>query len=589
MSAAGRQTLVVRLQGALLLGGAGQRSNMLLCLRGSDDAPYIPASALKGAIREQLTRLRDGGLADAILGCAPDRTGPLQRRRDGGTTRVFIGDARLDGDQSRQARHGFHLRSNVSIDRRTGRAADQRLFSREVFDPAQPAVFRAEIDTRLLNDDESSCLRAAVQSVYAIGSGRSIGLGAVEMSLEDAAPPETKLTLPGAADLVLWLEAVEPLCLGFTRSGRSNFRPTLDFTPASTLRGAVASAALTQRGDADVDQSGDPIFKSLLLDPDTCLRFSDALPTDATPDAGAPLPRRAPFSLRSCKAAPAAHGHIDTLAQTWLVEELARRGVLLAPSDDCGCEGCGERAVLAKDWLDAAAPGKRVVTRVGLDPVTGRGVDGQLFSLETVVPGTRFVARVRNVDADGRSLLADAAQHGLRVGRGRGQGYGRVRVVAVTAGSESPSVSERVATLDRELRTLAACVPGLDAAGAYLVATLQTDLCPLPGSTALAESAFLEALGLDGPQVLAGSVRAGQRGGYDTQAAAGASVDTPKAFASVVRAGSTLLLALSRALDDHDLRRLEHMERHGIGARCEEGYGSVRFSDPVHLPGWRRP
>ncbi len=588
MSAAGRQTLVVRLQGALLLGGAGQRANLLLCLRGSDGAPYIPASALKGAIREQLTRLHDRSLADTILGCAPDRSGPVPRRRDGGTTRVFIGDARLAPEQAHEARNGrgFLLRSSVSIDRRTGRAADQRLFSREVFDPAEPAVFRADVDARLLGDDERASFRAAVHSVYAIGSGRSVGLGAVEMSLEDAAPSEAQATLPGDTDLVLWLEAVEPLCLGFTRSGRSNFRPTLDFIPASTLRGAIASAALAGRGAAEVDQSGDPTFKSLLLDRDTCLRFSDALPTDATPDAGATLPRRAPFSLRSCKAEPATHGHIDTLVQSWLVEESARRGLLLAPSDDCGCEGCGERAAQAKDWLDAVAPRKRVVTRVGLDPATGRGLDGQLFSLETIEPGTRFVARVRNVDADGRRLLEDAARHGLRVGRGRGQGYGRVRVVAVTAGSESPSVSVRVATLDRELRMLAACVPGLDAAGAYLVATLQTDLCPLPGSTGLAESAFLEALGLDRPQVLAGSVRAGQRGGYDTQAAA---VDTPKAFASVVRADSTLLLALPRALGDDDLRRLEHLERHGIGARREEGYGSVRFSDPVHLPGWRRP
>jgi CRISPR-associated protein Csx10 len=588
VSTAQHHALTVTLQGALLVGGAGQRSNVLLCLRGSDGAPYIPASALKGAIREQLVRIGGGAQADAILGCAPGGAAP--RRRDGGTTRVFIGDARLVS--ASDAGRDFRVRSSVSIDRRTGRAADERLFSREVFDPLEPAVFQADVDVSLLDGAQQAWFRAAVQAVFAIGAGRSVGLGAIELALVEApVPARSELAWDAAGDdLVLWLEALEPLCLGVSRSGAGggNFRPTLDFIPASTLRGALVAAAMARRGLAQVDQSGDALFRRLLLEPKTCLRISDAAPVALV---GVALPTRAPFSLRSCKAEPGQHGHGDTLVETWLVDALARQGRYVLAADTCGVEGCGERRVRAGDWVSAAEVRKRVMTRVALDARTGRGEDGQLFSLETVEAGTRFAARVRNVDADGHDLLKDAACQGLRVGRGRGQGYGRVRIEALTRFEDAVPLHQRVADLDVELRGLERCLGADPPAGGYVVATLQTDLCPPPSipSGATAEGVFRDALRLDGARALCGSVRAGQRGGYDTRASAESDADTPKAFAAVVRAGSSLLLALPRGLDADVVQRLEDLERRGLGERREEGYGSVRFSDPLHRPGWRRP
>jgi CRISPR-associated protein Csx10 len=597
------RVLEVRLKGALLLGAGRSREIHDATLRRPSGAPYIPASALKGAIREQLVRLSSEEDARRILGgrgfrqdldpakllpqdVAPASVAP--ERVGGGYTRVYLGDADLDEAGSVPFREGlgYTVRAQVSIDRRGRRAAHQRLFQRQVFGSrGEEVVFRAPVDTTLLEPTDTTLFEGAVRSVFALGSSRTRGLGWVELELvadgSGSPAPEPRRTVPEATELEVVFEALEPLSLG-ALPFVGNFQPTLDYLAASTVRGAVATAAMRHRGIA-TDQSGDPGFRELLLDPETCVRFGDAAPTDA---ARAGRPAIAPLTLRVGKYGGATAGVADTLVRDHVQQRLADAGVLQGVVDQVdGRGGKSERAVHPSGrWLGGAVPERRVMTRLALDPESARGKDGALYSVELLESGTRFVATVENAGPEARRLLEDAAALGLRAGHGRGQGYGRLRIDEIRERKTEP-LRERLEAFDDLVRSrlaTAGAAFGVDlppADGRYVAALLVTELVPAAArESGAAEEAFHEALGLHGSRLLHGEVRAAQRGGFDTTAG------QPRPFGPVVRAGSVLLLTIP-AFDDPALDRLTSLERHGVGGDRDRGFGAVRFSDPVHLQG----
>ncbi len=375
-------------------------------------------------------------------------------------------------------------------------------------------------------------------------------------------------------------EALEPLSLG-ALPFVGNFQPTLDFLAASTVRGAVVTAAMRHRG-ITTDQSGDPAFRALLLDSDSCVRFGDAAPVESN---GGAEPRIAPLTARIGKYGGEKAGVADTLVRDFLQQEMAARGVFQIAFDGVtGANGRMERASRPGRWLGAAIPERRVMTRLALEPESARGRDGALYSIELLERGTRFVAAVTNVTPEARRLLADAAAVDLRAGHGRGQGYGRLRIVEIRPRRVVP-LRERLDDFDAHVRTrFAAAVSTQEVELArkecrYLAVLAVTELVPQRDATGTsAEDAFHAVLELPGSQLLHGEVRVGQRGGFDTTAGC------PRPFIPVVQAGSVLLLAVS-AFDEKTIRRLEALERHGAGGARERGFGSVRFSDPIHLQG----
>lgn len=593
------ETLEVRLKGGLLLGGGGSRELNDATLRDARKEPFIPASALKGAIREQLIRLcgpEKKAMVDAIMGAEGH-----EERCGGGSARIYLSDARL-GDKKTAKRfhdgYGYMLRIQVSIDRQARRAAHERLFHREIIAPVVDGLlFDADIDASRLDAEQRRYFNAAVRAVFALGAARTSGLGYVDMRLvpgKNGKRDEGPAEIAEASDIDLILEAVDPLCLGSDRFD-DNLHTTLESIPASALRGAVFTAAFEQRGVAEVLGEADPDFRELALDPDTCVRFGDAAPIPKNAETS---PGATAFTLRTCKYHGAEHGVADSLVRSFVQFELARRGVFVVPDD--GCPRCFEtqpnaarpdavsRTVAAGRRPGSPEPERRVVTRVGLDAESARGKDGLLFSLELLERGTRFAARVANLGPAGRELLRDAALRGLRVGHGRGQGYGRVKIVKARAAADVP-LAERLRSLDDTVRDLLAAsaelAPDLASAteGHYLAATLITDLVPVAEASDNAEEAFLAGLGLAGAEIVYAQVRTGQRGGYDTRQG------TFRDYAPVVRSGSVLLLRLAQTFDDALVEGLAALERRGIGARREEGFGWVRFSDDIHQPGWRTP
>ncbi|NJL27232.1 MAG: hypothetical protein HC897_04740 [Thermoanaerobaculia bacterium] len=359
--------LIVELRSGLLLGGSGARERGDHTLRRPDGEPFIPASALKGALREQLTRIATAldqpKMVERIFGAA----GTLEASAKH-ANRVFFRDAELSDPALRkrfQDGFGYIERTQVAIDRRSRRSSHQRLFNREVIAPfADGLRFETPLDVSGLDDEELRYFEAAVRAVFALGAGRSGGLGFVQLNLETQQPAPR----PGAAGSVgfrslagptveIVLEAQEPLCIGADRFDGTidNVHPTLDYIPACALRGAVVTAALAARG-ITADQTQEPWFEKLLLDPESCLRFGDALPVATT---GSKLPSFAPFTLRQVKGSRG-QGAVDTLVRGYVLAQLAQRGVFLAPHD----EG---RLVPLRGLHEAAEPERRVVTRLALE------------------------------------------------------------------------------------------------------------------------------------------------------------------------------------------------------------------------------
>lgn len=611
-------TLEIQVHGALLLGSGGWGGLHEITLRDADGLPFLPAAALKGALREQLVRLKDRAAADALFGHegpspleAGGETRETEDAEDAGTTthsRVFLSDGRVvEEDRHRfDGGRGYEVRTQVGLDRRKRGAMDQHLYQREVVaGSGAPLRFRADVDARRLDDEQLTWLRGATRAVFALGASKSSGLGEVEMELRQAPSPEpsegkdaspdrtSPVALPSTDDLVLVLEATAPLCLGQDRF-IGNLHRTRDHIPASTLRGALATAGLVERGLADEDRRGEPWFRRLFFDPETCLRIgpawpvADGLESSETSSRPSFPPSAPPASLRTCKVLGEAHGHGDRLLVEYLHRLLAEKGRFVSLDPSCGHPCCKERQVPANRPVGSAEPLRRLVTRVGLDARTGQAERGRLFSLELLERGTRFAFRVSGADAEAREFLHDALCRGLRVGHGRGQGYGAMRLVEALPFEDGETLAERLQRFDDEVRRrldvldLGPLEPGSGSSSVHFTALLQSPLVP-SATEGSAENAFLDALGLPPEvEIVHSAVRAGQRGGWNEVGGG------PKSTRPTVRAGSVLLLRAPQSFDEL-LSRLRALEVRGGGQATEEGFGWIRFSDPIHHPDWRKP
>ena len=205
-------------------------------------------------------------------------------------------------------------------------------------------------------------------------------------------------------------------------------------------------------------------------------------------------------------------------------------------------------------------------------------VSSSQSSCWSAVPALR--PRVLGVDADGREFVADAARHGLRVGRGRGQGYGRVAIESILPDPGSGPLRQRLERFDGWVRSRLHSLRDLvdEPDGTYFSVSLASDLVPPKAATGSAEEAFLAALDLPGCGVVVhAEVRAGQRGGWNSLHGG------PKALRAVVQAGSVLLVRTDLALEEL-LPAMRQLESRGAGRATEEGFGTVRVSDPIHDP-----
>ncbi|MEM9553455.1 MAG: RAMP superfamily CRISPR-associated protein [Acidobacteriota bacterium] len=600
MSASMRHRLNVYLEGGLLIGGKTSDGRRVHTMVDREGRPIIPGSTLKGVIRHAYERLFPDGSSDALFGmpgfepfATPGEDASLAVTT-GRVCKLSIGDARVAIDSASSKM--LVDKPQVAIDPDTGRARDHRFFVRRTVAPFAGLCFEATMVLDALDADETRRLDAAIASVFALGAGRSAGLGRVHIERlvgqgvgeQGRALVEVGESLaPGGGEWLLDLVAEEPLNLGTERL-LGNYYPSRREIPARTLRGAIVTAALRRRGIRR-DLSEAPAFHRLILDPETCLRFGDARPV-AQDDRSSRLrlPRPAPRSLRRCKHAAHHAGQsrtlqrpTDTLLESYLRLLAARHGV--HAGSVAGCAVCGMPMRRVDRDLDGTVPRRSFRTRVRIDQRTGRAEEGYLFAVELVAPGTRFRARLGALDDDALHLLEDAAAAGLFVGHGRGQGYGRMRIVGLRPAPPPRLLEQRVAAFDtrveRALERLARLkqVPrdALDAPAHHVALTLRSPLVLVPDRGLRLEAAALEMLDLgDGVRIVDSDLTVTQRSGWNALA------DRPKAVEPALAAGSVLLVGTDRPPESL-LERLRAIEARGAGQRREEGYGWVDIGDPA--------
>ena len=554
-------------EGPLLVGGHSPRHSDLdaATARDEQDNPIVPATALKGALREAavlILHARHPGAVPASWDSRADLDADARAQAErldalfgppgaggnhllsgkespGQSPGLRVADARPVGTKG----VGLGTRHGVSIDRFTGARSRGRLFRREVAEAAG-SVFEAPVHGTL-TPEAVALLHDAAALVENIGSSASRGGGRVSITLVEV-PTRKETTLQiaggiqeGAARVEITL--VEPMHCGGPADG-GNTRETLRFVPGSALRGALVAAA--QRAGIAADA----------LWADTFIA-SDLLPIGKGGGMPRSNPRTAMIERNTREGTPK-----DRILEEAIVRALAERGI-------------GSRRVDGPIF-DNAPPvpvQTRLVTRLARDPALRSAAPGQLHVREQIVPGKsgheqKFVGHLAGVSGaalNALRALADAREP-ITIGALRHRGLGRVSVHIGPAPEDN--VKSRLSRFQSHAKAL---LSGLGALLPWKAEHLVQIVARTPIHSGDIDTE-LRALFPGAEVTLRGRFcRDEARGGWDDRQG------KPLALATVFAPGSTWLLEVSGGVQKAHLAKLQEAHARGIGIWREHGLGRI--------------
>ncbi|WP_437942744.1 RAMP superfamily CRISPR-associated protein [Sorangium sp. So ce341] len=564
-----------------------------------DGRPVIPASALRGALREALEALLRAVGEPACAGGngeEPRRPGPPQRglcQLAAGTScrscRLFGGGRSVLPEASRtfsalvlgeaapvdEGAIAWRTRHGVAIDRRRRSASNQRLFRRAV--PEEGLTYRAR--GRLIGTDEQvrRDFEAAVAATTHIGAGKSGGLARVEMKLQWVSSEVAPRPVPPGSEIELSIVLRTPASIGVPLAA-GNFRDTRLDIPGSALRGAIGFALAEILEDPN-----EPDFQALVAEDEGGAIFDFLYPVDGFDSAGIAGPW--PLTARQCKADPS-HGVVDTLLDRIAVDtvrtpaEAARVAQHIV--ETCPVAGCGHVLRSARGSRRASGPPRtRLTTRVAMDRQRASARDKMLFSHAQIERGAQFVGRIRNIREASREHLGRALQRPLSVGRARAMGWGAIDIVQVTAPAPIASVTERGDMFDRALARRLEEELGLagDRVGRLIAFTLLSPLLPPSGDDGRAALGSALGCAVRWPVV---ARRFDIERGWDQRTG-------PRDVARAVQAGAVFVAELVEASHWRELSAvLARIESQGVGDRTRQGFGRVLCFDPFIYEGMRQ-
>jgi CRISPR-associated Csx10 family RAMP protein len=597
--------------------------------------PYIPATALRGAVRMQLEALLNGGGYDQEVvepypfdvpegKAVPDLkgivarvfgfSGPTGKRNGAGEGAIRFSDA-LPKDPARAAA-ALRVRPGLELENFTSTAEDHKLFFREVAEiSAEPLVFRAHltiVEPARLKERDLERLQAAVEATDAIGAGKARGGGEVSLRwLEEESPTAVRVHGDPAtatrARLLFTFE--EPAHFG-DGGPYANHHATRTFIPGATVRGAIAWTLLRNERAAAEDAA----FKALFLEGPPA-SFGDALLVD---DAEA---EPAVFSATAQKRRGA-----ENEVRNILVTELARQRVNEALADTSIYLRADDGEKVRFDPVENARPADGLVrhtrTRVSIDRWTGTAAEHRLFSIEQIDPTlsrkdgdkepvpARFVSWIERLTPASAGLLAQLEGLTVLIGAGRKHGLGLVEVEvrferdrqgkpAEKVRSLAASIEKRTAEVFRRVEeassrrggpTWPPSLPGRPHRGAPtadalpLVLVALSDYVPTERGIdhPLAEPE-LTAFGVSSPERR--FLRQGATGGYDQRPENGAPL---KDLLPAVGAGSVFVYSLAEGDLQTTLDRLLPVLRRGVGQRVESGCGRFGLFEPENGEGEKK-
>lgn len=533
---------------SLFIGGYAQAGGQSDGDTAADHAGVlIPGSAVKGALREAAVRLVCGaGRGDAFLRTLFGDEGVE------GVIRVGPLRPELGEEGSSESRDPSlpepSLRMHVSLERQRRQAAPQRLFQNRVTAAGWGLRFRGALDTvSPLADEELAFLRTAAAITDQLGGGRGRGLGMVTLEIGESLPDPgegSPAALPEGSALVLVLEAAEPLQLAGIKD-KTNYIACKEHLDGSMARGAVAVRL-------------DPAALDEVMGGTAPACFGDGRP-------GSPSSIPAPLTLNQPKGGGSFYDEAALLCAE------ARTGQLLDRPQDLR-RVVGTIHENAEDWTQVKLK-RRTITRTARDHASGRGADGQLYSLEVIDPvlgsemgepqqPLRFYVPVRGDKSQLQAIL-HAAGRDLFVGGDRSRGLGRLRLVGMEDRSHLPAIEERHRRWAGALTRLGISAPE------------NTGVLLAVGPLALDVERLKRSLAARKLELIAGVTRRQVHGGWNQR------VSLPRNLTSQFVPGSTFIVA---HLDGGSaLPALEALEEEGLGPGRPDGWGWLVACHPVHV------
>ncbi len=568
----------------------------------SDGKLYIPASTLKGLWRHACEAIaRSQGQQVCISPRAEEMCATAHCiicQVFGSPTlesRIFISDLIIDTDLGTKL---TEIRNGVTINRRRRVAEDQRLYFTETSLPHADFAFSGDVTIGgEITDCQLDLLRAGLNYIHAIGTGKSRGLGWLEIDLKECEPnsqetPSIALApKPSCSEDFTELAIEITLKSPITTGGR---KPTGQAVEAvqhirgGLIRGAVAKAWLadSESGEPDAD------FRQLFLNDSAgifrnCYPGSSVLPATATG-----CKDFAGFLLTDDTEK---HGIFDTLLERLVAEKADWLYQPNCPHCDGRVETQGGFYAQSNEFYEKRTLNTRLLTRVAINRQRKVAADELLYSLTAVDPLSVEGKKV-NLHGSARvpsalvSRVADTLQKQVqRLGGGTSRGLGRV-CVKVIKHEDSDSLEQRICDFNKALQGVckAYChLPNVEMdafEGTYFSVDLQSDaiLTAEDGwqrSMILTAPMLQEMTGCDAEVALIRSFAS-----YDYVGGWNAAWGLPKATDLATHMGSVFVFHTADI--DSWISALKMLEKVGIGSRSEEGFGQILICDPFHL--WTR-
>lgn len=436
---------------AFLLGGmrSSQAYNAVTALDKETGLPFIPATAVKGALRMDFEAFFRGAhvsgqLPDELKNIicnlekkVRDEDGEIEYRGCGQclTCKLFGGgnkDGKLrfnpaflkEGREKESLADVIHevlpkgRREGVSISRTLGKAREASYYSSLTFPDLRGVItlsFDASIDLHAakLDDMELQYLKVFFSFLkctgLTIGSGKSTGLGNFKIDFQIPDTFDTHPTVtPSPSEPKLFmvkLKTLEPLVIGSTKN--RYIIDTMPYIPVSTLGGSIGFGLVRYGLD---DNTMSYLFnlkeKKSRISPFNFYKET-------------PFPE--PYSLREPKGKEDESS--DILLKDFILQQAIENGLFGNKNfQDLYKE-------LYRSDLRPVDIGKRpdmtYITKVGIDRQLQRASDGMLYSMETIDAGTEFQGLLIAEEWVKDTLLK--MEH-LFVGAKRTRGYGRTCV-----------------------------------------------------------------------------------------------------------------------------------------------------------------
>lgn len=431
-------TITIQANSALLIGGHTQQVGYLdsttaqkISQSKESRIPIIPASALRGAMREALVRMLNGlehpdadNIVRDIFGeegvdytphhaeeeAEQDRDEPTFTKQH---LRLFDAELTDLNDVDFSVRHG------VGIDRKTGHAKKGHYYQREVAN-VQHKHFCTSFYLHT-TEENFSLLQKSFLLIDSIGNSKSRGLGSIQVRAELTPSRAISLfdTVPQSEYHRVVLTTASPLFLGGFRTG-SFFQETQPYIPGSTIRGAIIWMLVRAHKDRE------PLFQTFV----DSVFFSDFWPQGRTRHLTGPAPRTVLQTKHDTeKQKPQLIDSIVIKALTKDLHDGEPQNIrddynrLMTPSDVL---------LVYENGQTAESPTTNIVTRLEVDHKTGAHKEGMLYSRQQVIGGASYIGNVCGMTPQLRNWL-NSAHLPVQIGGLRAKGLGKIETLKTEA------------------------------------------------------------------------------------------------------------------------------------------------------------